>query len=186
MSVSGSVKMLKSSGCNLSDSGSTRSTKFRFLSWSPETYPLREFINMFPLPRVVRITNSEDAALLKALILPADVDITQPLLLYKKYRTVKVMGKCLKIQKNGKLKENGPCVVIPDSFPGKTHNLLWSLFSSWVHLWSLSGLLICILRVYTLIFMRAANKLMCQCLLPRDLPLWLKIVESCFNGNYHC
>ena len=119
MSLSGSVKMLKANGCNLSDSGSTRSTKFRFLSWSPETYPLREFMNMFPLPRVVRITNSEDAALLKALILPADVDITQPLLLYKKYRTVKVMGKCLKIQKNGKLKENGPCVVIPDSFPGK-------------------------------------------------------------------
>lgn len=144
MSLSGSVKMLKSSGCNLSDSGSTRSTKFRFLSWSPETYPLREFINMFPLPRVVRITNSEDAALLKALILPADVDITQPLLLYKKYRTVKVMGKCLKIQKNGKLKENGPCVVIPDSFPGKFKETINS-FLIYTHTLSLTKSVIFIL-----------------------------------------
>jgi len=100
--------------------GSTRSltSRFRFLSWSDETYTIPEFIKTFPLPRVVRITNCEELNLLKALVLPADVDVTQPLLLYKKYRAVKVQGKCLKVQKSGKLKEVGASVVIPDSFPG--------------------------------------------------------------------
>ena len=101
--------------------GSTRSltSRFRFLSWSDETFTIREFIKTFPLPRVVRITNCEELNLIKALVLPPDVDITQPLLLYKKYRPVKVQGKCLKLQKNGKWKEVGSSVMIPDSFPGK-------------------------------------------------------------------
>jgi hypothetical protein len=104
-----------------SGSGSTRSvtSRFRFLSWSEETFSIREFIKTFPLPRVVRITNCEELGLVKSLLLPADVDITQPLLLYKKYRPVKVQGKCLKLQKSGKLKEVGSSIVIPDSFPGK-------------------------------------------------------------------
>jgi len=135
MSVSGSVKMLKSASCNLSDSGSTRSTRFRFLSWSSDTHSIREFINLFPLPRVVRVTNCDEANIVKALVLPSDVDITQPLLLYKKYRPVKVIGKCLKVQKSGKWKEIGPSLVIPDSFPGKNHYFFIILFYIYIILW---------------------------------------------------
>ena len=118
MSVSASGKMagLKS---NLSDSGSTRSTRFRFLSWSPETYSLKEFIKSYSLPRVVRVTNSEDPVFVKSLLLPPDVDISQPILLYKRYRAVKVTAKCLKASKSGKLKDVGCTIVIPDSYPGK-------------------------------------------------------------------
>jgi hypothetical protein len=119
MSGPGSVRMLKSNGCNMSDSGSTRSSRFRFLSWSPETYAMKEFLASFSLPRVVRLTNCDEANLLKTLVLPADVDITQPLLFYRKYKPTKVLAKCLKIQKSGKWKETGPSVIIPDSFPGK-------------------------------------------------------------------
>ena len=115
---SASVRVVKSSGTALSESGSTRSG-FRFLSWSPETYAIREFLTSFTLPRVVRLTNCDEANLLKTLVLPSDVDITQPLLFYKKYRPTKILAKCLKPQKNGKWKESGPTVVIPDSFPGK-------------------------------------------------------------------
>lgn len=70
-----------------------------------------------------RLTNCDEANLLKTLVLPVDVDISQPLLFYKKYRPTKVLAKCLKAQKNGKWKETGPSVVIPDSFPGKKYIL---------------------------------------------------------------
>jgi hypothetical protein len=93
-------------------------SRFRFLSWSEETFTIREFIKTFPLPRVVRITNYEEGSVLKNLNVPVDVDITQPLLLFRKYREIKLQGKCLKLQKSGKWKEVGPNVVIPDSFPG--------------------------------------------------------------------
>jgi len=79
---------------------------------------MREFVNTFPLPRVVRVTNCEEGNVLKNLVLPFDVDITQPLLLYKKYKPVKLTGKCLKLNKNGKCKEVGPSLIIPDSYPG--------------------------------------------------------------------
>lgn len=97
-------------------------SRFRFLSWSEETYTIREFIKAFPLPRVVRITNYEEGNVLKNLNVPGDVDITQPLLLFRKYRQAKLQGKCLKLQKSGKWKDVGPNVVIPDSFPGKSTN----------------------------------------------------------------
>lgn len=115
----GSASMrVKSNRDALSETGSITS-RFRFLSWSPETYAIREFLATFPLPRVVRLTNCDEAHLLKTLVLPSDVDVTEPLLFYKKYRPTKILAKCLKAQKNGKWKETGPSVVIPDTFPGK-------------------------------------------------------------------
>ncbi|CAG7837182.1 unnamed protein product, partial [Allacma fusca] len=120
MSVSGSGKLLAMTSPGPvvpSDSDSTTSSRFRFLSWSPEMYLLREFISSYPLPRVVRVTNCEDVSLIRTLFLPTDVDITQPILLYRKYRSVKVHAKCLKASKNGKWKEVGYSVVIPDSCP---------------------------------------------------------------------
>jgi len=105
-----------------SESGSTRSSRFRFLSWSPETHVMREFLAAFPLPRVVRLTNGDEATLLRSLgVLPPDVEPSQPLLFYRKYKPTKVLAKSLKVtaNKGGKWKETGgPPLLIPDSFPG--------------------------------------------------------------------
>jgi len=126
MSKSGSARSgSREERSEVMDGETTRSltSRFRFLSWSEETFTIREFIKSFPLPRVVRITNYEEGNALKNLIVPPEVDITQPLLLFRKYRQSKLQGKCLKLQKSGKWKEVGQNVVIPDSFPGKLTEL---------------------------------------------------------------
>jgi hypothetical protein len=116
-----------STGTTKSETGSFTS-KFCFLSWNEdETHSIREFIRRFPLPRVVRVTNVEETSIIKALkhTLPPDVDISQPILLYKKYRPIKIQGKCLKLQKNGKLKNvGGSSFILPDSFPGESAHII--------------------------------------------------------------